>query len=149
VRKSLFFLLTTVLLSCAPEGKQYTLEAEISPGPEAWQVKGSSNLPDQSQILVTLLDPKFEGNYSKNVVVQEFGMIKDQAFSLKLKPLKPISAGSYQVRLSFSPNAYDWSGGKVTAEVGAKGENLHGKYVFVEDGVNKLVNTLKVEYKGK
>jgi len=142
--------LTLLLLACATSsGKDYTLEAELTPTPTGWDVKGSSNLPDQSQILVALIDPAFAGNYSKSILVQEFGSVKAQAFAVKLKPLKPLKPGKYQIQLMFSPTSYDWSGGKVLEEVGPKGEQLGGKYKVTEQGVNKLVNTLTVEYKGK
>lgn len=143
------WLLAAALLACTPGGKSYTLEAEIQPQSQAWVVSGQSNLPEMAQILVALLDPKEAGNYSRHVLVQEFALIKNQRFKVQLKPLRPVGPGSYQVRISFTPQGYDWSGGKVTAEVGAHGENLAGPHVVEEAGVKKLVRDFSVEYKGK
>jgi hypothetical protein len=142
-------LVLMTLLGCAnASGPNYTLEAQVTPKTPAWEVVGTSNLPDQAQLLIALLDPEHADNYSKYVVVQEFSNVKEQAFSVKLKPLKPLKAGKYLVKITFNPSSYDWSDGKVTAIVGSKGEKLGGKYLIQEDGVNKLVNTLTVEYKG-
>ncbi len=142
--------LALLLTACATSsGKDYTLEGEISQTAVGWEVKGRSNLPDQSQILVALIDPAFAGNYSKSVLVQEFGSVKAQTFAVNIKPLKPLKPGKYQIQMTFSPTSYDWSGGKVIEEVGPKGEHLGGKYRVSDEGVNKLVNTLTVEYKGK
>lgn len=142
--------LALFLTACASSsGKDYTLEAELTPTAVGWALKGSSNLPDQSQILVALIDPAFAGNYSKSILVQDFGSVKAQAFAVNIKPLKPLKPGKYQIQMTFSPTSYDWSGGKVLEEVGPKGEHLGGKYKVLDQGVNKLVNTLTVEYKGK
>lgn len=141
--------LALLLTACANgSGKDYTLDAQITQTATGWDVNGRSNLPEQAQILVALLDPAYAGNYSKHVVVQEFGTVKNQGFHVKLKPLQTLKPGKYQIQLSFSPTSYDWSDGKVLAEVGTKGEKLGGKYRVTDQGVNKLVNTLTVEYKG-
>lgn len=143
------WLLVALLSACASADKSYTLEAEIIPQSSAWLVKGRSNLPEMAQLLVALLDPKEAGNYSRHVVVQEFTLIKNQRFEVRLKPLRSLAPGSYQVRVSFNPQGYDWSGGKVIAEVGARGEHLRGPHVLEEEGVKKLVRDFNVEYKGK
>ena len=137
------------LLQGCNSDKQYILDAQITPEARNLRVKGQANLPDQAYILVSWLDPRETRSYSRHVVVQEFGPVKQGHFEVLLKPLRPVPPGSYQVRLNVTPAGYDWSGGVVSAEVGAKGENLHGKYVVQSDGVQQLVNLIPVEYKGK
>lgn len=123
----------------------HTLSAELSQDKEYIIVNGTSNLPNQAQITVALLDTSIT---PAKLIVQEFGNVSDGKFKARFKPLKPLKAGSYTIRLNYSPSSYDWSGGKVLESVGKNGEKLQGKFVHQDtDGMYFLEHLISFEYK--
>ncbi|PKL74878.1 MAG: hypothetical protein CVV27_18235 [Candidatus Melainabacteria bacterium HGW-Melainabacteria-1] len=140
---SLFAMLC--LIACAGG---HELSAEVSQMGKDLQVKGQSNLPDQALILVSLLDPAKPDEMNRNVIVQEFAPLKAGAFSATLKPMTPVPAGKYLLRLRFRPPAPSMpTQGEVLAAVGPNGEKLSGPRVVSDGDAKMLVHQQEIEYK--
>lgn len=136
-------------LTACQSSQTFVLEATATQQKEKIMISGKANLPDKTQILISLLKPA-EKNPLKSVVIREFGNVANGKFDAVLAPtgLLKIPPAKYTVRLEFSPLGYDWSGGQLKQLVGARGEKLTGKYVRqTSDGVKILENTFNFEYK--
>lgn len=139
--------LVALLALSACGGPTYRLSAEATQqGPEL-AVSGTSNLPEQALILVALVDPKAPHEQDHDVIVQQFALLKNGAFTTRLKPLKPLPAGRYQLRLRFSPDSYSPDQATVQAAVGPKGEKLSGPQVVDDGNVKMLITTQEIDYK--
>lgn len=136
-------LLMLLLSACAAGGNQLKGEAH-------WQgkdllIEGQSDLPDKTLLTIALLDPQKPAEMNRNVMVQEFAMLKAGAFTAKLSP-KALAAGKYQLRIRFDPASYDPSQGAVVEVAGAKGEKLSGPQVVSEGDVKMLESIQEIEY---
>ena len=136
--------MTTVLLlaSCA-SGNQLKADVQTEPGRQI-VVKGTVNLPDRAQLLVAMRSPG-----QAMPIVQGLPLVQNGAFEQKLQVASQVAPGAYEIRVLFSPQSFDWSGGKVAAAVGAKGEKLTGSQVK-QDGEYKILETvIPFSYDGK
>jgi hypothetical protein len=116
--------LAAVVLSGCPKPAPSVLNGHVAmPDPQHVLVQGDTNLPDKAQILISLQDAK-----DQSVVVQGLPLVKEGRFQALMTLPKGVDAGTYTVRLTFSPAAYDWSQGRVLQAVGRKGEHLSGTW---------------------
>ncbi len=139
------FLALLLLTACSSPA--FKLAAQATQKGKNIEVNGTSNLPDKAIILVSLLDPNKPADMNRNVITQEFGLVKTGKFTATLKPLQTVAAGKYQLRLRFSPNASDSDQQKVTEVVGPKGEKLTGPQVISDENGNMLLSTQEIDYK--
>lgn len=135
----------SALTACVPNAQR--IDASFVQQGKTIQITGTSNLPEQALIVAALVDPSKPQDMNKDVIVQEFVLIKDGAFKVALTPITPLAAGKYQLRMRFSPEGYDPSKGNVTAAVGAKGEKLVGDQVVQQGDVKMLETKQEIEYK--
>lgn len=138
-------MLLSLLGACVPNAQH--IDATAVQEGKALVVSGTSNLPDQTFLVVALVDPSQPTDMNKDVIVQEFVLVKDGAFKVTLTPWQPLAAGKYQLRVRFDPNSYDPSKGAVSAELGPKGEKLVGNQVVQQGDVKMLETKQEIEYK--
>lgn len=122
----------------------YYMKTDVRQSDNVIEVSGQTNLPDQAQLLVSLMDPA-ETETQRQVVTQEFARVSQGAFVTMLKTTYPLPPKEYFVRIRFNPTAYDWSKGKVSAAVGPKGEKLSGPQVIQDKGVQLLQDIIKIK----
>ena len=125
--KLYYFKLILVLLlffsfGCkSNQNNNFTIKAEVKTVKDKLFVTGETNLPNKAQLLVSVKSKK-----TKKIVVQGLPFVEDGKFESSLI-LNRVKKGRYEIRIEFSPEAYDWSKDKiVTKTVGIKGENLKG-----------------------
>ena len=129
-----------VMTGCNPVPPS-TLEGHTAmPDGQHVLVQGETNLPDQAQILVSL---QAEANH--RIVVQGLPLVKGGRFQTLLSLPKDVDGGTFQVRLSFSPKAFDWSRGAVLKVTGRKGEYLSGNWAVRDGDVTILQRDLPLE----
>lgn len=115
----------------APETR-LTVEATPQAG-DTVEVTGETALPDGAQLNVSLLKEAGE-----EPLVVSLPVVKDARYSAVLDPKADLPAGSYRVRVEFSPQAFAWSD-QVKPAVGERGEKLGGPHVTTdEDGIRIL-----------
>ena len=100
-------------------------------------VAGTTNLPEQAQLLVTL-----QAAADRGIIVQALPLVKDGRFQALLALPGGLAGGDYSVRLTFSPAAFDWSRGKVLHAVGQHGEHLTGPWAKPDGDVTILQREL-------
>lgn len=130
------------LLACIEN--HFYMKTEVRHSDNIIEVSGQTNLPDNAQLLVSLMDPA-ETEAQRQVVTQEFARVNEGAFVTMLKSTYPLPPKEYFVRIRFNPTAYDWSKGQVTAAVGPKGEKLSGPQVIQDKGVQLLQEIIKIK----
>jgi len=139
--KHLIIIILIIAFGCATPKEDFIIKAEVKNQKGKILVNGQTNLPDKAQLLISL---KFKNK--KDIIIQALPFIEKGKFKTVLTP-KKLKKGKYEIRMEFSPQAFDWSKGKVTEIVGEKGENLKGPYVkTLPDGTKILENTIDFSY---
>ena len=122
-----------LLGACAPPETRLTVETEVKPG-DRIAVRGQTDLPDGAQLNVSLL-----GATAETPIDMALPVVRDASYAATLDPQADLPAGSYRVRVEFSPQSFAWSE-HVKPAVGEKGEKLGGPHVkTTEDGWRVLL----------
>lgn len=142
----LVFALLLGLSACNGGGQH--LSGQASQQGKNLAVTGETNLPEKALILCSFVDPSKPSDMNRDVITQEFTLVKGGKFETLLKPLTPVPAGKYKLRLRFSPPSPGMaSQAEVLAAVGAQGEKLSGAQVVSEGNVRMLEYQTEIEYK--
>lgn len=115
-------LAALTLWGCQPPDTR--LDVTVAPeANDVVRVTGDTSLPDGAQLNVSLSRPG-----SDEPIVVDLPVVKNSRFEGRLDPKGDLPAGTYEVRVDFSPKAFAWSD-QVKPAVGEHGEKLGGPHV--------------------
>lgn len=136
-----FIIILIIAFGCVGPKEDFIINAQVKNQKGKISVNGETNLPDKAQLLISLRNKN-----KKDVIIQSLPFVKKGKFQALFTPQK-LKKGKYEIRIEFSPGAFDWSKGKVPDIVGKKGENLKGPYVKVlPDGTKILEHVIDFSY---
>lgn len=118
-------LAAVTIAGCAPA--ETRLEVATRPQGNAVKVSGETSLPDGAQLNLSLHKPGAE-----EALAVALPVVKASRYEALLEPRTDLPAGSYQVRVEFTPRAFAWSKAVLPA-VGENGEKLGGPHVKVSN----------------
>lgn len=122
-----------------PTGEAFTVEIGhtiTKVGDHKYQIDGTTNLPDNAELIIGLRSPEYSGS-SKQIV-------SDGQFSTVLSG-ENLNPGDYDLSISMSVAKFQ-KGAGVVERIGAKGENMQGEYVTtgITASLGKSVSYQKV-----
>lgn len=100
-------------------------------------VQGTTSLPDEAPILVTLYKPPDE-----RALLQGTAVARAHRFGIVLPFSPTVAAGPYALKVTFSPRVKSWSP-SVVAAVGPHGEKLHGPDVHQDPDGNRVIEKVQ------
>lgn len=116
-----------LLAACGNPETRFTAEAAFDAAGKV-QAHGEAGLPDGAQLNLSL-EPTGGGE----PITVALPRVKGGRWSDTLDPRRKLAAGSYLLRVMFSPRAFAWSPA-VKPAVGENGEKLGGPHVTQGDG---------------
>jgi hypothetical protein len=133
--------LALMLGGCQPPETRLDVTLAAQPQ-DVVAVTGTTSLPDGAQLNVALSKPG-----AQDPIVLDLPVVKGGRFEARLDPKRDLPPGTYQVRVTFSPQAFAWSD-QVKPAVGERGEKLGGPHVKqAADGLRVLELDRPIELK--